>query len=185
MTHSCHPSISQRASCVVTLHSAFSVFKRFKLQYCYDCYLTVQSSTPLFSVYPPQLGCICSGYSPQHKGRKPSWSALWGPLLLHQNNGVSLHCNHRVKSSNSVKHPFIHITMNWSYLKHHTKVAHVFYFLDWPSCNWRGWMTARRAGLISTVSIGCSAAKRLPYQVLCHHGSLIVLDSDRRKCAHM
>lgn len=140
---------------------------------------------PCSSLFSSQLGCICRGYSPQHKGKKPPWSALWGPLLLHQDDRVSLHCIHRVKSSNSIKYPFIHITMHWSHLRHHTKVTPAFYFLDWPSYNWRGWMTARRAGLISTVSIGCSAAKRLPYQVLCHHGSLIVLDSDRIKCVCM
>lgn len=38
--------------------------------------------------------------------------------------------------------------------------------LEWPSCSWRDWLTARRTGAISTASIGCFAAKGLTYRVL-------------------
>ena len=51
-----------------------------------------------------QLGCVCRGNTPLHEGRQPSFSASWGPLLLHQENRVCGQCSHRVKSSNYVRY---------------------------------------------------------------------------------
>lgn len=67
--------------------------------------------TTLISTCFSQLGCVCKGNSPLHKGNKPHWSALWGPLLSHQDYRLCVHRIHRVKSSDSVKYLFVRLSV--------------------------------------------------------------------------